>query len=593
LSEIIVPGSISGTVTSAKDGSLVVGATVTDGIRTTTTDGTGKYTIVSVPPGTCQVTASKSGYQSSSLTVSVLSGTSAVANFSLNEVVVTGSITGTVTSAKDGSPLVGATVTDGTRTTTTDATGQYSIANVPPGTYQVTASKSGYYSGSLTVTVVSGGTAVANFPLSEIPGTITGSVTNAKDGLPIVGPTVTDGTRATTTDAAGKYTIANVPPGTYQVTASKSGYYGASVTVTIVSGGNAVANFSLGEIPGAITGSVTSAKDGSVLVGATVTDGTRTTTTDATGKYTIASVPPGTYQVTASKSGYHSSSLSVTVLAGNAAVANFALNEVIVLGSITGSVTSAKDSSPIVGATVTDGTRTTTTDAIGKYTIANVPPGAYQVTASKLGYHSSSLSVTVLAGNAAVANFALNEVIVPGSISGTVTSAKDGSPIVGATVSDGTRTTTTDATGKYTISNVPPGAYQVTASKEGYVSVTSAVTVVSGGSAVMNFSLGPKTPPMWVDTIRFIKNGKNLFIEVRVASASGVVPGAKVGLTLECSSGEVWNFSGTTDTAGVVRFKLGKAPVGNYLVAVNSVMCGGFVWDASKGVTATGYALSG
>jgi len=593
LSEIILPGAITGSVTSAKDGSAIVGATVTDGAGTTTTDATGKYTIANVPSGTYQVTASKAGFQTLSLTVTVLAGSAAVANFALSEIIVPGSISGTVTSAKDGSLVVGATVTDGIRTTTTDGTGKYTIVSVPPGTCQVTASKSGYQSSSLTVSVLSGTSAVANFSLNEVvvTGSITGTVTSAKDGSPLVGATVTDGTRTTTTDATGQYSIANVPPGTYQVTASKSGYYSGSLTVTVVSGGTAVANFPLSEIPGTITGSVTNAKDGLPIVGPTVTDGTRATTTDAAGKYTIANVPPGTYQVTASKSGYYGASVTVTIVSGGNAVANFSLGEIP--GAITGSVTSAKDGSVLVGATVTDGTRTTTTDATGKYTIASVPPGTYQVTASKSGYHSSSLSVTVLAGNAAVANFALNEVIVPGSISGTVTSAKDGSPIVGATVSDGTRTTTTDATGKYTISNVPPGAYQVTASKEGYVSVTSAVTVVSGGSAVMNFSLGPKTPPMWVDTIRFIKNGKNLFIEVRVASASGVVPGAKVGLTLECSSGEVWNFSGTTDTAGVVRFKLGKAPVGNYLVAVNSVMCGGFVWDASKGVTATGYALSG
>jgi len=295
--------------------------------------------------------------------------------------------------------------------------------------------------------------------------------------------------------------------------------------------------------------------------------------------------------VTASKAGYHSSYVTVTVLAGSAAAANFALNEVVVPGSISGSVTSAKDGSVIVGATVTDGTRTTTTDATGRYTIANVPPGTYQVVASKSGYHNSSLSVTVLAGTTALANFSLNE--IPGSITGTVVDATTGSPIVGATVSDGSRTTTADATGRYTIANVPPGSYQVTASKAGYVSVTSAVAVVSGGTAVINFSLSPKTPAMWVGSIRFIKNGKNLFIEVKVVSATGVVPGANVGLGLECSNGDVWSFSGTTDTAGLMKFKLGKAPVGGYVTTVTSLTCSGFAWDMSKGISATSYALSG
>jgi len=393
------------------------------------------------------------------------------------------------------------------------------------------------------------------------------------------------------------YTIEDVPPGNYQVVAVKEGYGSSSLTVTVSAEITAVANLSLTRIivAGAITGTVNDAEDGSPVAGATVSDSIRTTTTDSTGKYTIADVPPGTYQVTASKSGYESSSLTVTVSEENSAVANLSLNKIVILGTIAGTVTDTEDGSPIVGATVSDGTRTTITDATGEYTIANVPPGTYQVTASKAGYHSSSLTVTVLSGGTAVANFSLNEVIVPGSITGSVIDAEDGSPIVGATVSDGTRTTITDATGEYTIANVPPGTYQVTTSKEGYVSGTLTATLVSGGTSVMNFYLNPKPAPnntMWVDSIRFITRGKNLFIEIEVVTASGVLPRAEVGLSLECGNGEVWNFSGTTNNAGLVRFKLGKAPVGNYLIIVNGLTCSGFVWDMSKGISSASYALS-
>jgi subtilisin family serine protease/protocatechuate 3,4-dioxygenase beta subunit len=594
LSQIILPGSITGSITNAKDGSPIVGAVVNDGTSTTSTDATGKYTIANVPPGTYVVVASKAGYQSSSLTVNVFSEGTTVANFSLNEIIVPGSISGTVTSAKDGLPLVGATVTDGTRTTSTDATGKYTIANVPPGTYQVVASKEGYETSSLTVNVLQGTTAVANFSLSQIivPGSITGAVTNAKDGSPIVGVAVNDGTRTALTDATGSYTIDNVTPGGYQVVASKEGYQSSSLTGTVLSGTTAVANLCLSQIilPGSITGAVTDAKDGSPIVGAAVNDGTRTTTTDATGKYTIADVPPGSYQITASKEGYQTSSLTVSVLQATTAVANFSLSQIILPGSITGAVTDAKDGSPIVGAAVTDGTRTATTDATGKYTVSDAPPGTYQVVASKEGYESSSLTVNVLLGTTAVANFSLSQIILPGRITGSVTNVKNGLPIVGAAVTDGTRTATTDATGKYTIANVPPDTYRVTASKEGSVSVTSAVTVVSGGTVMINFSLSPRAPAMWVDSIRFIKSGKNLIIEVKVVTASGVFHREKVGLRLECSNGKVWSFSSTTNTAGLVRFNVSRAPVGSYLATVNSLICSGFIWDKSKGITSASYA---
>jgi thermitase len=264
-------------------------------------------------------------------------------------------------------------------------------------------------------------------------------------------------------------------------------------------------------------------------------------------------------------------------------------------GSITGKVNDAENGSPVVGATVSDGARTTTTDALGEYVITDVKPGAYQVVASKEDYQSSSLMVDVLSGTSAVADFSLSPIIVPGSITGAVTDAEDGAPVIGATISDGTRTTTTDSSGKYTIAGVPQGSYEVTAGKQGYESMTYSVTVISGVSSVVNFSLNQRAPVtniMWVDSIGFVNNGKNLFIEVSVVTASGGLSGAEVSLNLECNNGEIWNFSGTTNNVGSVKFKLGKAPVGDYLTTVNSLTCSGYVWDMSKGIDSASYALS-
>jgi hypothetical protein len=204
--------------------------------------------------------------------------------------------------------------------------------------------------------------------------------------------------------------------------------------------------------------------------------------------------------------------------------------------------------------------------------------------------------VNVLSGSSAVANLSLTEVTLPGSITGSVIDAEDGSPIAGATVCDGTRTVTTDTWGKYTIADVPPGTYQVTAGKEGYESSWSTLTVVSGGTAVMDFSLDPErvsVNTMWVNRVRFSTFSGNLFVEVSVVTASGSLVGADVELTLACSTGELWDFSGATNTGGFVKFHLGKAPIGSYVATVTSLTCSGFTWDTSKGVTATSYVLRG
>ena len=98
---------------------------------------------------------------------------------------------------------------------------------------------------------------------------------------------------------------------------------------------------------------------------------------------------------------------------------------------------------------------------------------------------------------------------------------------------------------------------------------------------------------MWVDSIRFIKSARNLFVEVKVVTGSGVLPGARVGLSLACSSGKAWNFSGSTDTAGLVRFKVSRAPVGSYEARVSSLTCSAFTWNTSIGLVSAIYALSG
>ncbi|HEU0080305.1 MAG TPA: SusC/RagA family TonB-linked outer membrane protein, partial [Longimicrobiaceae bacterium] len=78
-------------------------------------------------------------------------------------------------------------------------------------------------------------------------------------------------------------------------------------------------------------------------------------------------------------------------------------------GTITGQVVSATTQAPLQGALVqVSGTELrAATAADGRYTIRNVPPGSHSVTASLIGYDSRSATVTVTAGQQAVADFQL------------------------------------------------------------------------------------------------------------------------------------------------------------------------------------------
>jgi thermitase len=81
----------------------------------------------------------------------------------------TGSIAGRVTDAADGLPIAGATVTCNGASTTTDANGDFAIADLSEGVYTVTASASGYADASQTAEVVAGQTSVSNFALTKLP----------------------------------------------------------------------------------------------------------------------------------------------------------------------------------------------------------------------------------------------------------------------------------------------------------------------------------------------------------------------------------------------------------------------------------------
>ncbi len=324
-------GTLAGAVTDAGNGAPIAGATVaysgtgpTGPVSgTVTSDSTGHYSAAGIAVSSYSVSAQAGGYQSQTATAVVGGGSTATQNFALTA--STSSLTGTVTDAGSSKPIAGATVTAGTASATTNSSGVYSISGLAPGTYTATATATGYTSQSASVTVTAGSTTTQNFALSPNPGTISGTVTDAGSAAPIAGATVSYSGGGTTTDGSGHYTLAGVAEGSYTLTASASGYQSQSHPVTVGPGATATQNFALTQPYGAIAGTVTDAGTGSAIAGATVSYSGGSATTNASGQYTLANVPPGTYTISAAASGYSGQSRSVAVAAGATASAGFAL----------------------------------------------------------------------------------------------------------------------------------------------------------------------------------------------------------------------------------------------------------------------------
>ncbi len=162
------------------------------------------------------------------------------------------------------------------------------------------------------------------------------------------------------------------------------------------------------------------------------------------------------------------------------------------VGAISGLVTDSVTSFPIAGAGIsTDTGESATSDSAGNYTISSVPTGSRTVTASANGYDSQQQQTTVTEGNTSIVNFALIPSTSGGSgtIKGTVTNT-GGSRLGGILVQTNTgQSVLTNKSGKYTIQGVPAGNVTVTASGTGYVTQQQVVTLATGQTLTVDFSL--------------------------------------------------------------------------------------------------------
>ncbi len=136
------------------------------------------------------------------------------------------------------------------------------------------------------------------------------------------------------------------------------------------------------------------------------------------------------------------------------------------LFSISGRVTTA-DGAGKPGVVVSNGVISATTGADGRYVLLGVANGTYTVVPSlqHFGFNPANRRVTVSGASVGAVDF----VAVPltYSVSGTVNDWS-GSPVQGVTVSDGTRTTTTNTLGRYTLSGLLPGSVTLTPTRAGW-----------------------------------------------------------------------------------------------------------------------------
>lgn len=265
------PGSISGKVTELDGTTPIIRATVTAKIvadeqgnpivlppgipstYTATTGGDGTYRIEGVPNATYEVTASAPLHSSVTKTGVVVRPGQETTGVDFQLPGAPGTINGQVVDAVTNQGIANALVevlsgNNVVRTATTDVQGNFSVSDVPVGTYAVRASAPSYKPNTVTgVQVPTGGTVTVTIALSRAqPGSISGRVVRM-DGSPVGGvrvevvqPATGEVVASTTTEATfttvdgyqRNYLITNVPLGTYTVRVNAPGFTSTPSQVT-------------------------------------------------------------------------------------------------------------------------------------------------------------------------------------------------------------------------------------------------------------------------------------------------------------------------------------------------------------------------
>ncbi|GMK42639.1 hypothetical protein PCCS19_56990 [Paenibacillus sp. CCS19] len=515
------PGSVSGTVTDSS-GNPIAGAILTislnvsgGGLITTryVSQTDGSYLIENLFPAPYLITVAANTFQSTFQSVTVASEQRAVANFVLQS--NPGTLSGTVVD-NNGIPVAGAAVLIKTSTGNgvtiatifSDPNGHFQTSSLAPGNYTLLSSAPDFQTASATVTVRSDEVTPITLVLLPDPGSIQGSVVDARTGQPIFGVlvSVTDINNfqiaSIIADDVSTFRFDSLPPGSYTVAVRALHYQSGTLGAIVMSNSTTPIDFRLQPEPGIILGKVAPAIGGAlvqlfnsnnILISTAITD--------PQGSFGFLGEAVGAYYLTAIADGFTSQVAGATVTSNQ--TTQVTINLTPNPGSIAGAVVDTAGN-PIPTAVVkvlnsNESIRgSSPAQGDGSYVVEGIPVGTKTVIASAPNFSNQVKGLTINPGQDVTQfNFVLQA--DPGTVSGQITDSVSGLVIPGANIeiradeASGLAVSAVASTpfGNYQFTGLAPGSYTVIAKANNYGTNTVGALVTSNGFTIANVSLNP------------------------------------------------------------------------------------------------------
>ncbi|CAH1218579.1 hypothetical protein PAECIP111891_04755 [Paenibacillus allorhizoplanae] len=491
-----ITSGVKGTLVDEEGNSVSEALVSLDGVSTST-NAAGEFRFDDVTPrNDAQLEVTKDNYETVYLLPFNLSpGESKV----LSDLVIKkskGSISGSVALPFGGnlaSALI--TLTETNRPVEIDADGHFVISDLPVGDYTLHVSAENYVGQSLTVTVTRNEITPVTVSLTPNASIVKGTLVD-EEGNFVSGALVSLDGVSTSTNENGEFTFNDVTPrNDAQLEVTKDNYETVHLLPFNLSPGETkdLRDLIIKKSKGSISGNITLPFGGNLASAIiTIAETNRTFETDEDGHFAISDLPVGDYTLQVSAENYMGQSLTITVTRNENTPVTVSLTPIT--SSVKGTLIDEEGNSVSEALVSLDGV-STSTNATGQFTFDDVTPrNDAQLEVTKDNYETVYLLPFNLSPGESkdFGNLIMQK--LRGSIIGSITSTT-GSSLASVQIRvKGTETTAyTDASGNFTINNLPLGSYTLQISADNYIGQDISVTVTQNESSPVSVSLTHQT----------------------------------------------------------------------------------------------------